>query len=64
MIDILNNILKELNEYSNYSKEELFTKCISERLDKSVEMYYMELSKTFNKLDSINELKVIRRLNN
>lgn len=62
MIEILNNILKDLNKISNYSRNDIFTKCISDRLNKSIEMYYSELLKAFNKLDSIDELKVIRRL--
>ena len=70
-INIINrfeNILKELREHIKTPQEKhlILEKRIQERLNKSLETYYSQLTGVFDRLsiyDNEHDLKLIKRLN-
>lgn len=68
IINRLENILKELREHikSPQEKHLILEKRIQERLNKSLETYYSQLTGVFDRLsiyDNEHDLKLIKRLN-
>lgn len=56
-------IIKELDNYKR-NKEQLMYKYINDRLTKSLNSYYKELSDSVNFLNSKEELNIIKKINN
>jgi len=56
-------IIKELDNYKR-NKEQLMYKYINDRLTKSLNSYYKELRDSVNFLNSKEELKIIKKINN
>ena len=63
MQDILNSILEDLSKYKHTDKNALFISYINERLNKSFQTYYDELTKSINYLSRKNEIRVVKQLN-
>lgn len=63
MQDILNSILEDLNKYKHTDRDALFISYINERLNKSFQTYYDELTKSINYLSRKNEIRVAKQLN-
>jgi DNA mismatch repair ATPase MutS len=68
IVNRLKNILKELREHikSPQEKHLILEKRIQERLNKSLETYYSQLTGVFDRLsiyDNEHDLKLIKRLN-
>lgn len=63
MQDILNSILEDLGKYKHTDRNALFISYINERLNKSFQTYYDELTKSINYLSRKNEIRVAKQLN-
>ena len=59
---MLEKILEELSHYHN-EREKLLSEYINARLNKSLETYYAELTKSFNYLKTKNELNMAKKIN-
>ena len=62
MNNILINILNDLDNYKR-DKKVLLKNYINERLNKSFQTYYSELTKSVNYLKTKNEIRVYRNIN-
>jgi hypothetical protein len=60
--DKLIKIKEELNKDKNIDREQYYRQCITDRLDKSLNAYYEELSKSVNLISNTDAKKVIRKL--
>lgn len=60
--DKLIKIKEELNKDKNIDREQYYRQCIADRLDKSLNAYYEELSKSVNLISNTDAEKVIRKL--
>ena len=63
MIDKLNTILDDLNKHKNTDRNSLLLYYINERLNKSFQTYYEELSKNVTYLGTKNEVRIAKHLN-
>ena len=61
MQNILNNMLKDLSRYRR-NKKDLLEMYINDRLSKSLETYYSELSNSLAYLVKKNELRVLKNM--
>ena len=61
MQNILNNMLKDLSKYKR-NKKDLLEMYINDRLSKSLETYYSELSNSLAYLVKKNELRVLKNM--
>ena len=61
MQNILNNMLKDLSKYKR-NKKDLLEMYINDRLSKSLETYYAELSNSLACLVKKNELRVLKNM--
>lgn len=61
-IDKLIKIKEELNIDNNIDREQYYRQCITNRLDKSLNAYYEELSKSVNLISNTDAKKVMRKL--
>ena len=61
MQNILNNMLKDLSKYKR-DKKDLLEMYINDRLSKSLETYYSELSNSLAYLVKKNELRVLKNM--
>lgn len=61
MQNILNNMLKDLSKYRR-NKKDLLEMYINDRLSKSLETYYSELSSSLAYLVKKNELRVLKNM--
>ena len=61
MKNILNNMLKDLSRYRR-NKKDLLEMYINDRLSKSLETYYSELSNSLAYLVKKNELRVLKNM--
>ena len=61
MQNILNNMLKDLSKYKR-DKKDLLEMYINDRLSKSLETYYSELSNSLTYLVKKNELRVLKNM--
>lgn len=61
MQNILNNMLKDLSKYRR-NKKDLLEMYINDRLSKSLETYYSELSNSLAYLVKKNELRVLKNM--
>lgn len=62
----IQSILEDLRSYLTIKKNDLFEKCLKERLDLSLVTYYQTLDKSLEKLDYYNEkhnLSLVKKLN-
>lgn len=62
MKDKLYNIIEDLNKHKR-NKDDLLTEYISERLNKSLQVYYGQLMNSFNFLKYKNGQTVIKNIN-
>ena len=62
MIDILNNMLKDLSEHKR-NKNDLLLFYIDKRLDKSLHSYYDNLIKSVNYINTVDKKKIIHDIN-
>lgn len=51
----LRNILEELKKYNRHDKAVIFKGAVEERLSKSLESYYKQLTDAFTKLDNYGD---------
>ena len=63
MIDKLNHILEDLSKHKNTDRNSLLLYYINERLNKSFQTYYEELSKNVTYLGTKNEISLAKHLN-
>lgn len=61
-IDKLIKIKEELNIDKDIDREQYYRQCITERLDKSLNTYYEELSKSVNLISNTDVKKVVKKL--
>lgn len=61
MQNILNSMLKDLSKYKR-DKKDLLEMYINDRLSKSLETYYSELSNSLAYLVKKNELRVLKNM--
>ena len=61
MQNILNSMLKDLSKYRR-NKKDLLEMYINDRLSKSLETYYSELSNSLAYLVKKNELRVLKNM--
>lgn len=59
--DILFNMLEDMSAYHR-DKETLLTIHINERLNKSLQTYYKEISKSLDYLSNRNELSILKKM--
>ena len=62
MYKSLNNILNDLSNYHR-NKKELLIYYINQRLNKSLETYYKDLSSSYNYLSSKDTINVAKKFN-
>jgi len=57
-------LIKLLNELSNYhrSKNELVVFYVKERLDKSFNSYYNQITNSYNYVSKNNELQILKKM--
>lgn len=61
-IDKLLKIKEEVNTHNNINREQYYKQCISDRLNKSLDTYYKELSRSVNLISNTEAKKVIKKL--
>ena len=61
MIDILNNMLIDISKHKR-NREELLRISIEDRLNKSLEVYYNQLSASLEYLVSKDSLRVLKNI--
>ena len=59
--DILYSMLNDMSKYHR-DKDDLLAYYINKRLNKSLQVYYKELSKSIEYLSSKSELKVLKNM--
>lgn len=60
MKEILKNNIKELHERSSITPASFYEKCITERLNESLNDYYEQLEKQFDKMEEKIEKNVVK----
>lgn len=55
-------IKEEVNSQNNTNREQYYRQCISDRLNKSLDTYYKELSRSVNLISNTEAKKVIKKL--
>lgn len=63
LIDVLNDIQQDLKYHTNSDKSKLLEKCISDRLNSSLQQYYKELNDSVSYLECRNPINLFKRLN-
>lgn len=61
-ISKLRKIKEEVNSQNNINREQYYKQCISDRLNKSLDTYYKELSRSVNLISNTEAKKVIKKL--
>lgn len=60
------NIINDVNCMLNIDRQDLFIKCVSERLDQSVKSYYSDIEYKYNfidnRIDDINLKSLINKI--
>ena len=59
---VIQQMLEELEEHHSTNKDELLTKYVQMRLNRSLETYYKEILTSYNVLSRQNEEKVLKTL--